>query len=262
MNFDKIEEFNNKDLLLNLIKGHTDLKLLDNDNIFSIRANYFKGNVDKNMVDIYKREAEIFFVDRGVNGDSIEQSVVFQWYNALKFYLLDVNAVCTLFAQVNEISHAYHFYKKYDYQEHFKMFDTIFNYKNKRMARSITLKIPYDTVAALSTGRGSSQSGSTIIDKMYLINPDASISELIDIHFPTKTTNKISVRLINLNGIHTFYYSLRKDDDYTLATAAEFEAVIKQEFFERYQSAVKKHLNIKNAEYNPDYVTLLHMIKI
>ncbi len=42
----------------------------------------------------------------------------------------------------------------------------------------------------------------------------------------------------------------------------DLEVLIKQKFLERYQSAVKKHLNIKDAEYNPDYMTVLQMIKI
>lgn len=254
--------FNNKEKLLALIKGYDDLKLVEKENIYSIRGNYFKGNVDKNIVDIYKKELEIFFVDRGFNTVKIEDSPVYQFYTSLKFHLLDIEILKYLFSNIYFWAQQHYIYKPYNYIEHFSMFDTILNYKNKYIPRTITIKLPYDVSIALATGRGSNNTGSTTIDKLYKINPDCSVSELIDIHFPLKLTDKMSIRLTNVDGIHKVYYSFKQDDPFTYIEMDKLEVLLKQRFLERYQSAVKKHLNIKDAEYNPDYITVLQMIKI
>lgn len=52
--------FDDKSKVLDLIAGVDELSLRDKENIFSIRGNYFKGNTDKNIIDIYKEELEIF----------------------------------------------------------------------------------------------------------------------------------------------------------------------------------------------------------
>jgi hypothetical protein len=72
----------------------------------------------------------------------------------------------------------------------------------------------------------------------------------------------MSIRLINVQGVHKLYYSFKQDDPFVYIDDADFDDLIKQQFLGRYQSAVKKHLNIKNAEYNQDYITVLQMIKI
>jgi len=254
--------FNDKAKLLSLIQDRDDLKLVDKENIFSIRGNYFKGNVDKNMVDIYKEELEIFFIDRGFNTVKLEDSPVYQFYTSLTFYLLDIEILKKIFTRINALAQQYYVYKAYNYSDHFSMFDTILNYKNKYIPRTITIKLPYDVSAALATGRGSSNTGSTTVDKLYKINQDCSVSELIDIHFPLKLTDKMSIRLINVNGVHKLYYSFKQDAPFVYIDDADFDDLIKEQFLGRYQSAVKKHLNIKDAEYNQDYITVLQMVKI
>lgn len=254
--------FDDKNKVLDLIKGIDELSLKEKENIFSIRGNYFKGNTDKNIIDIYKEELEIFFVERAGNSFKLIDSPVFKFYTSMNFHLINIQILQDLFSKVHELSHQYYFYKPYNYSDHFRMFDTIFNYKNKYIPKTITLKLHYDVSGALSTGRGSDKVGSTTIDKLYKINPDCSVSELIDIHFPLKLTDKMSIRLINVGGVHKVYYSFKQDDPFTYIEMDDLEVLIKQKFLERYQSAVKKHLNIKDAEYNPDYITVLQMIKI
>jgi hypothetical protein len=254
--------FDDKNKVLDLIAGVDELSLKDKENIFSIRGNYFKGNTDKNIIDIYKEELEIFFVERSGNSFKLEDSPVFKFYKSLNFHLIDLTVLQSLFKTINQLSHQYHFYKPYDYSPHFRMFDTIFHYRNQYIPKTITLKLHYDVAGALSAGKGSPNFGSTTIDKLYKINPDCSVSELIDIHFPLKLTDKMSIRLINVDGIHKVYYSFKQDDPFVHIEMTDLEDLVKQKFLERYQSAVKKHLNIKDAEYNPDYISVLQMIKI
>lgn len=73
--------FDDKSKVLDLIKGIDELSLRDKENIFSIRGNYFKGNTDKNIIDIYKEELEIFFVERSGNSFKLEDSPVFKFYS-------------------------------------------------------------------------------------------------------------------------------------------------------------------------------------
>lgn len=259
---DTVNLFNDKNKALSLIKGREDLKLVDKENIFSIRSNYFKGNLDKNIVDIYKEELEIFFFNNIANSIKLEDSPVYQFYTSLTFHLIDIEILTTLFDRIQSLAQQYNVYKPYDQIEHVKMFDTILNHKNKYMSRSLNIKIPYDVSAALATGSGSKNTGSTTVDKLYKINQDCSVSELIDIHYPLKLTDKMSIRLMNVEGVHKIYYSFKQDDPFVYIDDADFDDLIKQQFLCRYQSAVKKHLNIKNAEYNSDYITVLQMVKI
>lgn len=251
--------FDNKAILLELIKKRPDLKLLETDNTYSIRGNYFKGNRDDNMIDIYKKDSEVFFVHR-IDTTPLEKSSLFSFYNTFTFHLLDIEIVKQLFTHIYEMAHDYKIYKKYNTSNHFHMIKNMLN--DKKVVEFINIKIPYDVSASLSTGRGSGNTGATNISKLYKINRDGSISEHIDIHFPIKSTDKLSVRLINIDGVHKIYYSFKKDDDYVYADMETFDTLIKKQFFECYQSAVKKHLNIKNADYNEDYITVLQMIKI
>lgn len=258
-NMNQYDFFDNKAILLELIKKRSDLKLLETDNAYSIRGNYFKGNRDDNMIDIYKKDSEVFFVHR-IDTTPLDKSSLFTFYNTLNFHLLDIEIVKQLFLHIYKMAREYKIYKEYNTSNHFHMLKNMLN--DKKIVEFINIKIPYDVSASLSTGRGSGNTGATSIDKLYKINYDGSISEHIDIHFPIKSSDKLSVRLINMHGVHKIYYSFKKDDDYVYADNETFDSLIKQKFFECYQSAVKKHLNIKHAEYNDDYIAVLEMIKI
>ena len=259
---DNNNSFNDEKKVLALIKCREDLKLVDKENIFSIRGNYFKGNLDKNIVDIYKEELEIFFFNNRANSVKLEDSPVYQFYTSLTFHLIDIEILKTLFDRIQSLAQLYNVYKPYNQIEHVRMFNTILNNKNKYMSRSITIKIPYDVSAALATGAGSKNTGLTTVDKLYKINQDCSVSELIDIHYPLKLTDKMSIRLMNDKGVHKIYYSFKQDDPFIYIDDHDFDILIKKQFLGRYQSAVKKHLNIKNADYNSDYITVLQMVKI
>lgn len=72
----------------------------------------------------------------------------------------------------------------------------------------------------------------------------------------------MSIRLMNDKGVHKIYCSFKQDDPFIYIDDHDFDILIKKQFLGRYQSAVKKHLNIKNADYNSDYITVLQMVKI
>lgn len=221
-------------------------------------CDFFKSNYDKNQLVFYKDNNQIEFIERKSN-ISLIKSTIYNLYNSLTFYFIDLDFFKNLFININNIAQKYSFYKQYDYSEHFNLFNIIFNEHKK--SKIIHIKIPYDVVASLGPGRLSSFNGTIILNKVYIMNEDFSLSESIDIHFPTRNNKKIYIRILRKKTLTELYYS--KDDiNYTKTDLIGLYEFIDKFIFMRYQSTVNKQLDIKNAAYSSEYIELLKMIKI
>ena len=126
-----------------------------------------------------------------------------------------------------------------------------------------TFKTYFDTAGKLSSGRGAGLFGDTRLSIGYLFNEDLSLSEYMLFEFPLKGFDKIEIYATILNDKIKLMYRQRREDDFSIIEdLLQLENLLDKRFHSKYQSTIKKHLAIKNAELKDEYITLLKMMNI
>lgn len=180
-------------------------------------------------------------------------------YLKFKFNMVDFNYLISIYNRIISIGEKYHFYKHFNHSKNLGKIQDVLNLEQSY--KGISVKVPYDVSASLSTGRGGVITGDIVVTKNYFMENDFSISEFVCIDFPTRVSDKISLGLMNKCGVQHVYLCL-KNDDYDFYKEDDIYPLIDDVILTRYQQAVKKQLGIKNAPFDDEHLTLLQMIKI
>lgn len=222
-------------------------------NCFVLKPNKFKKTNQLASMYINKDNAAITI-------SHLKDRDSFELLNKFNRLPIDKQLVVDVFNEVYQCGIDFQFFVQEENVEN-KLSEWLDNEKTLRGNTEISLK--YGIVGKTTTGRSQSASGKLNLNEHYYMMQDLSIVTCNTLEFPLKSFFKMTVSILHKEKETAIYLKMTQSGLNLEVTDKKIrQEKIKNRFIERYQSAIKKSLNIEKAEYNEEFLLLLAMSTI